>query len=303
MIITITLNPSLDYIVEMDKFELGAVNRSTCEHVLPGGKGINVSIILNRLHIPTKALGFTAGFIGHDIEQLLAKYHVASDFIKVEEGLSRINVKLRGRIKETEINGNGPVIKSTDLSKLEEKLRWLQSGDIVVLAGSIPLSVPCTIYNEIIEMLEDVGVMIVIDAAGDLLKNTLKHRPFLIKPNHIELGELFGVNISSKDEVIVYAKRLQTLGARNVLVSMAGDGAVLLTAAGDIFKHNGLKGFVVNSVGAGDSMVAGFLAGFVKYNSYCEAFKWGIAAGSASAFSDLLATRRDIELLYKELCD
>lgn len=300
MISTVTLNPSIDYIVKVDGFKIDEVNRTTEELMFPGGKGINVSIVLRNLGVENKALGFVAGFTGKEIQRLVAKFGVTSDFIALEEGLSRINVKLKSD-EETEINGNGPTISSEHIAKLYSHIHSLEKGDTLVLAGSIPSSLPSDIYKQIMSDFADKGLEVVVDATKDLLMNVLPLGPFLIKPNHHELGELFGVTITTQDEVVTYAKKLQEQGARNVLVSMAGDGAVLVTEDGQEFRHSGLRGVVKNSVGAGDSMVAGFVAGYQAHHNYEEAFKMGIAAGSASAFAEDLATKEEVEALLKQL--
>lgn len=298
MISTVTLNPSIDYLIEVDQFKVGVVNRTAQEKMFPGGKGINVSIVLKNLGVDNKALGFVAGFTGHEIDRLVEEHGVKSDFIELEEGLSRINVKLKSD-EETEINGNGPAILDSHLKALYSQIDTLQSGDILVLAGSIPSTVPSDIYKRIMADFKERDIHVVVDATKDLLMNVLECGPFLIKPNHHELGELFGVTITTQDEVVEYAKKLQEKGARNVLVSMAGDGAVLVSETGEVLKHTGLKGEVKNSVGAGDSMVAGFIAGYIQHRSYKEAFKMGIATGSASAFSYNLATKEEVEALLK----
>jgi len=299
MIYTVTFNPSLDYIVTVENFTCGVVNRTKEEIIFPGGKGINVSLVLQNLGYESTALGFLAGFTGQEIQRLLEEKGVSTDFIPVEQGMSRINVKLRST-QESEINGQGPVIAAEDIRKLYEKLDALQNGDILVLAGSIPDVMPSSIYMDIMNYLQDKNLKVVVDATKDLLQNVLQYRPFLIKPNHHELGEIFGVTIENKEEVVTYAKKMQEKGARNVLVSMAGDGAVLVTETGEVFKAEAPKGQVVNSVGAGDSMVAGFLAGYLEHESYAEAFSMGVCTGSASAFSKELATKQEVqELLNK----
>ncbi len=296
MIYTVTFNPSLDYIVTVEKFTCGIVNRTKKEVIFPGGKGINVSMVLKNLGHENTALGFLAGFTGREIQRLLEEKGIQTDFITVEEGLSRINVKLRSE-QESEINGQGPAISSQDIGKLYEKLDELKDGDILVLAGSIPDVMPGSIYMDIMKYLQKKNLKIVVDATKDLLENVLQYHPFLIKPNNHELGEIFGVILKDKDEIIRYAKKMQEKGARNVLVSMAGEGAVLVAEDGSIFKAEAPKGEVVNSVGAGDSMVAGFLAGFLETGTYEEAFQMGLCAGSASAFSENLATRQEVQSL------
>lgn len=293
MIYTVTFNPALDYIVNMDNLKLGETNRSTSEMILSGGKGINVSIVLKNLGFDNVALGFVAGFTGEEIENGTRKLGITTDFIHLKEGLSRINVKLKAN-EETEVNGTGPIISEDELNALYGKLENLKKDDILVLAGSVPNTLPQDIYEKIMEMLQDKGIKIVVDATKDLLLNVLKYKPFLIKPNNHELSEIFGVEIKTEEEIIDYAKKLQDKGARNVLVSRAGDGAILIAENGDIYKSPAPKGKVVNSVGAGDSMVAGFIAGYLKNNSYEEAFKTGVASGSASAFSKYLAKKEEI---------
>ena len=300
MINTITLNPSLDYIVKVDDFKVGHVNRTSKEDIYPGGKGINVSIVLKNLGVKNRSLGFTAGFTGEEIEKLVANHGVDNEFIRLEKGMSRINVKLKSK-EESEINGMGPDISKNDIEKLYEKLEALKAGDFVVLAGSIPNTLPDDIYETIMKDFKDKEINFVVDATKDLLLNVLKYKPFLIKPNHHELGEMFNVKLNSKDEIITYAKKLQEIGARNVIISMAGDGAILIEENGEITISDTPKGTLVNSVGAGDSMVGGFLAGIAENKNIKEAFKIGVATGSASAFSEGLATRDKVEELLKQL--
>ncbi len=301
MIYTVTFNPSLDYVVTVDGFTGGIVNRTREEMIFPGGKGINVSMVLQNLGYESTALGFLAGFTGRELERLLAQKGIVTDFITVQEGMSRINVKLRSE-QETEINGQGPVIAERDIEKLYEKLDALRDGDILVLAGSIPGGMPDSIYGDIMKRMQDKEVKLVVDATKDLLVNVLPYHPFLVKPNNHELGELFGVVLEEKEAVTVYAGKLQEMGARNVLVSMAGEGAVLVTENGSVLRADAPKGTVVNSVGAGDSMVAGFLAGYAQSGSYEEAFRMGICTGSASAFSEGLATKEMVSELLQN-CD
>lgn len=296
MVYTVTFNPSLDYIVELNQLKLDEVNRTRSEVILPGGKGVNVSIVLKNLGIESKALGFIGGFTGKEFESRVNKLGVQTDLISIATGNTRINVKIRAA-EETEINAQGPEIGSADIEKLYKKLDALKAGDVLVLAGSIPSTIPGTIYMDIMKYLEDKKVNVVVDATKDLLTKVLKYHPFLIKPNNYELGEIFGVELNTRDEVIPYARKLQELGAENVLVSMAGEGAVLLTAEGNVFKAKAPEGKVVNSVGAGDSMVAGFIAGYEKNHDYREAFLMGICTGSASAFSMELAKKEQVEEL------
>lgn len=296
MIYTVTFNPSLDYIVTVDNFTTGRVNRTTTEFMYPGGKGINVSIVLKNLGYDNIALGFEAGFTGEEIIRRISDMGIIHDFIHVDSGLSRINVKIRSD-NESEINGQGPAIEADHINKLYKRLDKLKNGDILVLAGSIPTVMPDSMYMDIMKYLKGRNIKIVVDATKDLLVNVLEYRPFLIKPNNHELGEIFGVELKTRDEVVEYAKRLQKMGAVNVLVSMAGEGAVLVAEDGSIFKTPAPKGVVKNSVGAGDSMVAGFIAGYLNSGNYVEAFKMGVCTGSASAFSDKLATKAEVEAL------
>ena len=296
MIYTVTFNPSLDYVVDVKDFKVGIVNRTVQETIFPGGKGINVSMVLKNLGYDSTALGFTAGFVGNEIIRLLNEKGVDTDFIPVEKGVSRINIKLRSN-EESEINGQGPKIGEADIKKLYKQLDGLSEGDVLVLAGSIPNVMPSSMYMDIMDYLKEKDIKIVVDATRDLLTNVLPYHPFLIKPNNHELGEIFGVEISDKDEVIKYAKKLQEQGARNVLVSMAGDGAVLVSEDGQEFKAEAPVGKVKNSVGAGDSMVAGFVSGYLSTGDYKQAFMYGVCTGSASAFSEELATKAEVEAL------
>lgn len=298
MIYTVTFNPSLDYIVNVDHFKTGVVNRITKEIIFPGGKGINVSMVLQNLGFDTTALGFMAGFTGKEIVRLLDERGVKSSFINVAEGNSRINLKMRSD-EETEINGQGPRITEENIKELYAQLDTLQKGDILVLAGSIPDTLPQSMYMDIMKYLDGKGIDIAVDATKKLLMNVVPHKPFLIKPNNHELGEIFGKELTDKDEIIEYAKKLQEMGARNVIVSMAGDGAVFVAENGETYKAESPKGKLVNSVGAGDSMVAGFIAGYLETGSYKEAFRKGLCTGSASAFSEELATKAEVEELIK----
>lgn len=293
MVYTVTFNPSLDYIVTVDDFKLGMTNRTSSELMLPGGKGVNVSIILNNLGIRNTALGFVAGFTGKRIEQMLSKMGVTTDFIPLESGMSRINMKMKN-IDGTEINGKGPDISSENVEMLMKQLDDLKEGDVLVLAGSIPAGISDHIYQTIMKRLESKKILILVDATSSLLMNVLEYHPFLIKPNHHELGEIFGVVLTEKEEVIPYAKRLQEAGAVNVLISMGGMGAVLVAGDGNVYEADAPEGILKNSVGAGDSMVAGFLTGWLKTHDYMEAFRYGVGAGSASAFSDYLATEKEV---------
>lgn len=300
MIYTVTFNPALDYIVKVDHLTLGMVNRTVQEDIYYGGKGINVSIVLNNLGLQSTALGFIAGFTGREISYGVAAMGVASDFIELREGISRINVKIKSQ-EESEINGQGPMIHDDELEMLYKKLDGIQDGDILVLAGSIPNTLPEDIYEKIMARLQEKDIKIVVDATKDLLLNVLKYHPFMIKPNNHELGEMFGVVLKTNDEIIHYAKELQKRGARNVLISMAGDGAILVDENGQTFISAPPKGTVKNSVGAGDSMVAGFIAGYLKSENYEDALKMGLATGSASAFSEGLATKEEVYQLLATL--
>lgn len=300
MIYTITFNPALDYIVSVEDFKMGLTNRTSQETLLPGGKGINVSIVLKNLGLENTALGFIAGFTGKEIRRRVEEIGCRTEFIEIPEGFSRINVKLKN-VDGMEINGKGPSIDSQSLSRLLERLDELKEGDVLVLAGSIPASVPDSIYCDICSRLSDRGVIIVVDAVRELLMNVLPLKPFLIKPNNHELGDIFGVEVETAEDALFYAKKLQEMGAENVLVSMAGKGAVLAAGNGQVYSRPAPQGKLVNAVGAGDSMVAGFLAGWLGTKDYGEAFRMGVATGSASAFSELLATREEVETLLKRM--
>ena len=300
MIYTVTFNPSLDYIVSVDDFKLGLTNRTSSELILPGGKGTNVSTVLKNLGFESTALGFVAGFTGNEIVKRLNDMGIKSDFISIENGISRINLKLKS-IDGTEINGAGPDISEEKVNKLMDKLNQLKEGDVLVLAGSIPSSMSDNIYRDIMADLKDRGVMIVVDATKDLLLNVLEYHPFLIKPNNHELGEIFDVKLTTREEVIPYGRKLQEKGARNVLVSMAGEGAVLIAEDGQVFDTPAPKGKLINGVGAGDSMVAGFVAGWIEKQDYEYAFHMGVASGSASAFSENLATKEEVEAILNTL--
>lgn len=299
MVYTVTFNPAIDYIVHTDTLSPGCVNRSLSEDIQFGGKGINVSVVLSELGIKSKALGFVAGFTGDAIENGIQKKGVKTDFVHLKDGFTRINVKIKSD-EETELNGQGPKIDLDAIESLYEKLGNIKDGDTLVLAGSIPNSLPSDIYENILARLSEKNVKMVVDATGDLLLNVLKYKPFLIKPNNYELGEMFGVTINSKEDVITYAKKLKDMGAKNVLVSMAGDGAVLIDEHDKVHTCGVCKGKVKNSVGAGDSMVAGFIAGS-KSGDYEYALKLGTATGGATAFSDGLAKKEEIFELLKQL--
>ena len=300
LIYTVTFNPSLDYIVGVKDFKLGATNRTSYEQMLAGGKGINVSYVLKNLGFESTAIGFLAGFVGEELKRRIVADGINADFLTLEDGISRINVKLKD-IDGTEINGMGPDIAPDKVKELRAKINALKAGDILVLAGSIPQSMPDTIYMDIMADLQGRGVNIVVDATRDLLMNVLSYKPFLIKPNTHELGEIFGVVLRKREEVIPYARKLQEKGARNVLVSMAGEGAVLIDENGREYMSEAPEGKVVNAVGAGDSMVAGFIAGYLEKKDYEYAFHKGLAAGSASAFSEQLATDEEVEALLEKL--
>lgn len=294
MIFTVTFNPSLDYIVRVDEMRLGTINRTNYEQLLPGGKGINVSIVLGNLGHPSRALGFSAGVTGVALEKLLADTGMDADLVHVKAGFTRINAKVKA-VEETELNGQGPRIAPEDVDALFSKLDVLGQDDTLVISGSVPNTLPSDMYEQVMERLAGRGVRIVVDAERDLLTRVLPYRPFLVKPNNYELGDIFGVTLKTRDEVVPYARRMQEMGAQNVLVSMAGEGGVLVAADGQVYQSPAAQGTVVNSVGAGDSCVAGFLAGLMETGSYQTAFRMGLAAGSASAFSDHLATRPEVE--------
>ena len=305
MVYTVTFNPAVDYVVHTDEISVGGVNRSKSEEIYFGGKGINVSMVLSELGVKSRALGFVAGFTGEAIEKGVAEKGVETDFVHLENGFSRINVKIKSKSKsltctETELNGQGPAIDDKALNALFEKLDKLSDGDTLVLAGSIPSSMPADIYEKILDRLQNKNIKAVVDATKDLLMNVLKYKPFLIKPNNHELGEMFGVTLKTNEEIAEYAQKLKDMGARNVLVSMAGDGALLLDENGKTHICGVCKGTVKNSVGAGDSMVAGFVAG-LEQGDYKYALKLGTAAGGATAFSDGLAEKALIDELLKQL--
>lgn len=298
MIYTVTVNPSLDYIVTVDQFRLGMTNRSIAEKIFFGGKGINVSVVLKNLGYKNTALGFVAGFTGEELIRRLEKQGISQEFIQLTNGMTRINVKLSS-VDGTEINGQGPYISEEDKNKLTGRIHQLVAGDVLVLAGSIPQSMPKDFYQEIMKDLRGKGILIVVDATRDLLTNVLGEHPFLIKPNNHEIGEIFGVTLQTREKVVPYGKKLQEMGARNVLVSMAGEGAVLIAEDGTVISEAAPEGRLVNGVGAGDSMVAGFLAGWLERQDYEYAYRMGAAAGSASAFSEKLATKEEIQRVYK----
>ena len=299
MIYTVTFNPAVDYVVHSGEMELGSVNRSNGEEIYFGGKGINVSFVLKELGLTSKALGFIAGFTGDAIKKGVEEKGIESDFVQLESGFSRINVKIKSA-EETELNGQGPFISEKAIAELFAKLEKIQDGDTIVLAGSIPNTLPSDIYEQILQRLSEKKIKAVVDATGQLLMKVLPYKPFLIKPNNHELGEMFGVKLTTMEEIEKYARKLQELGARNVLISMAGDGALLIDETGKAHRCGVCKGQVKNSVGAGDSMVAGFIAG-MEHGDYGYALKLGTATGGATAFSDGLATKAEVDRLLIEL--
>lgn len=300
MIYTVTFNPAIDYVVELASFNIGEINRTTREYMNLGGKGVNVSRVLTNLEVPNVALGFVAGFTGDALRNGLERMGVKTDFISLEEGNTRINVNIKG-VEETDINARGPEIPNSAIDELFKKLDNLQSGDTLVLAGSIPTSLPNDMYERIMERLYGKGIRFVVDATRDLLVKSLKYEPFLIKPNNHELGEIFGLELTTDNEIIYYARELKKQGAKNVLISMAGDGAILVDENDVAHKIGTPKGKVKNSVGAGDSMVAGFCAGYLEKGDYKYALRMGTAAGSASAFSESLATKQEVKDLLNKI--
>lgn len=300
MIYTVTFNPAIDYLVYVPELKVGSIIRSEKERVFCGGKGINVSLILRELGIKSTAMGFIAGFTGSAIEQAIGGDEISTDFVHLNDGLTRINVKIRSG-HETDINGQGPEISENDIKLLFDKLKRLKKGDTLVLAGSIPNTLPSDIYEKIMELLSETGVRFVVDATKDLLLNSLKYLPFLIKPNNDELGEIFGVKIDTPEDAILYAGKLRKMGAVNVLVSMGKNGAVLVDENGKEYYMPAVDGKVINTVGAGDSMVAGFLAGYAQKADYDYALRLGTAAGGATAFSEGLATRDEIFRLMNQI--
>lgn len=301
MIYTVTLNPAVDYTVGVENYKEGQINRTSKENITAGGKGINVSVILSRLGTSTTALGFCGGFTGKMLLQMLDDMEIDNDFIYVPDGTTRINVKINADSVETEINGMGCNIDDESMERLYHKLDELKRNDFLVLAGSVPKSLPADIYVTIAERVQKRGVNIIIDASGDLLLKSLELKPFLIKPNNFELGEIFGVKIDSREKALEYAKKIQEMGAMNVLVSLAGEGAVLVCENGETFSSPAPKGDVKNSVGAGDSMLGGFIHGYMKYENFSDAFRFGISAGSATAFSETLADKDEIMNIFHKL--
>lgn len=300
MIYTVTLNPSLDYFLSVEHFAIGKTNRSNEEVYRPGGKGINVSCVLHNLGLESTALGFLAGFTGQEIKRQMETTGIATDFIELPGGMSRLNVKLK-QMDATEINASGPILSEENLEELRKKLSVLTRGDILILSGSLPGSVTTDIYKDLMEEVDGKGIPVIVDAIGDALLKTLPLHPFLMKPNHQELSELFDVELSTREQVIPYAGKLQEWGAQNVLVSLGGAGAVLLDQNGVVYESEVPRGKLINAVGAGDSMVAGFLAGYLEKQDFAHAFLMGMAAGSASAFSEGLADRATVEQLYQQL--
>lgn len=301
MIYTITLNPAVDYTVRVENYKVGEVNRTSAENITAGGKGINVSVILSRLGTESTALGFCGGFTGKMLLQMLDDMEIENDFVYIPDGMTRINVKLNINSSETEINGMGCNIDEESIEKLYHRLDELKKNDFLVLAGSVPKSLPADIYVTIAERVKRRGVNIIIDASGELLLKSLELKPFLIKPNNFELGEIFGVKIDSREKALEYAKKIQKMGAMNVLVSLAGKGAVLVCSDGETFSSPAPKGYVKNSVGAGDSMLGGFIHGYMKYENFSDAFRFGISAGSATAFSETLAEKDEIMNIFHKL--
>lgn len=299
MIYTVTFNPAIDYIAEITNLRKNDINRASSEKILAGGKGINVSIVLKNLGVDSIALGFIAGFTGEEIKRRVENMGIKTDFVYLSDKFSRINVKLQTIeagliIEETAINGEGPKISKKEIEEFMKKIDNIQKNDFVILAGSVSKNLKDDIYEEICDRVKKKGGKIIADATGKLLVNVLKHNPFLIKPNKDELEEIFQDEIKTNEEIIIYAKKLQEMGAENVLVSMDKNGAILITKDKKIFYSKAPKGEIKNSVGSGDSMVAGFITGILRYNDYEKALKLGIAAGSASAFSENLATKDEI---------
>lgn len=300
MIYTITFNPAIDYISQVENFELGKINRTKTEKFLPGGKGLNVSTVLKNLGVENTALGFVAGFTGEELKKEVESRGIKTDFIKVKQGITRINVKINSK-EETALNGNGPQVTEENIIELLNKIEKIHRDDIVILSGNTPKGINNNIYEIICEKLEKNGVTFIVDATRELLINVLKNKPFLIKPNKEELEETFKTKIETKEDIIIYAKKLQEMGAQNVLISLGGEGAILVDSKEQVYYSQAPKGKVVNTVGAGDSMVAGFIAGYNESGDFEKAFKMGIAAGSASSFSMDLATSEEVANLLKEI--
>lgn len=300
MVYTVTFNPALDYVMNLDSVSTDDINRTRSEELYYGGKGINVSAILTRLEIPNIALGFTAGFTGKKIKEMMDRDGIKNDFIELDNGFTRINVKIKFG-KELDINANGPEIGKDKIEELFGKLGNLKSGDFLVLAGSVPSALPDDLYSKILETLEDKRVNVVVDTTGNQLLNVLKYKPFLIKPNHHELSEIFGEDMDTTEKITVYARKLIEMGAKNVLVSRGGDGALLIDENNKVYPRDAVEGKLVNSVGCGDSMVAGFIAGYIKSHNYEEALKLSVASSAATAFSIELAKGDEIYNIYKTL--
>lgn len=300
MIYTVTFNPALDYVMKVDELRYDDINRTCGEELHYGGKGINVSVILSGLGVENIALGFKAGFTGEKLEQLLEEDGINTEFIPLKNGFTRINVKIKADT-ELDINAQGPPIDSDEVEKLFERIQLLRQGDVLVLAGSVPGTLPPDIYEKLLSVTSQSGVEAVVDSTGDLLLNVLKYRPFLIKPNHFELGDLFGVRIGSEEDIVKYAKKLQEKGARNVLVSRGKEGAALITENGAVHTIGIIPGKPLNSVGCGDSMVAGFIAGYMEKRDYAYALRLGSACSNATAFSYGLADRAGIDDALKKL--
>ena len=300
MVYTVTFNPALDYVMNLDSVSTDDINRTRSEELYYGGKGINVSAILTRLEIPNIALGFTAGFTGKKIKEMMDRDGIKNDFIELDNGFTRINVKIKFG-KELDINANGPEIGKDKIEELFGKLGNLKSGDFLVLAGSVPSALPDDLYSKILETLEDKRVNVVVDTTGNQLLNVLKYKPFLIKPNHHELSEIFGEDMDTTENITVYARKLIEMGAKNVLVSRGGDGALLIDENNKVYPRDAVEGKLVNSVGCGDSMVAGFIAGYIKSHNYEEALKLSVASSAATAFSIELAKGDEIYNIYKTL--
>lgn len=300
MVYTVTFNPALDYVMNLKELSTADINRAHSEELYYGGKGINVSAILSRLGVPNTALGFAAGFTGKKLKEMMDSDGISNDFLELDSGFTRINVKLKYG-EELDINASGPKIPADKIDRLFEKLMGLKSGDYLVLAGSVPSSLPDDLYSKILEMLHGKGIKAVVDTTGNQLLNVLKYKPFLIKPNHHELGEIFGTEMDNAEKITIYAGKLREMGAVNVLVSRGGDGAVLADGQGAVHNAAAVKGKLVNSVGCGDSMVAGFIAGYIGSGNYTEALKLSVASSAATAFSKELAKADEIDKIYKTL--
>ena len=300
MVYTITLNPALDYVMKVGSLRFDDINRSKAEQIYYGGKGINVSVVLSRLGTENKALGFVAGFTGEELERMLKEDNIECDFNHLQNGLTRVNVKIKADT-ELDINANGPDVSEAEIEELLTKLDDIKEGDVLVLAGAVPKNLPSDVYEKILQRLSGRGVKFVVDATGELLLKVLKYKPFLVKPNHHELGDLFSVTTKTDEEIEIYAKKLQQMGASNVLVSRGSDGAMLIDEFGAVKKIGNAKGTLINSVGCGDSMVAGFVAGFLQKGDYEHALRLGAACGNATAFSEGLAEKKDIDRIYQIL--